>query len=78
MLQGTSPCVVLTGAAGLGKTTVLAAALSYLAKPGRQVLRLDDMEVGIEKVFNVLFASARQRPDSGPIGADIPSAAPSW
>ncbi len=62
-LLGTSPCVVLTGAAGLGKTTVLAAALSCLAKPERQVLRFDDEGGGIEEAFSVLFASDRQRPN---------------
>ena len=61
-LLGASPCVVLTGAAGLGKTTVLAAALSCLAEPELQVLRLDDKEGGIEAAFSVLFASSRQRP----------------
>ena len=60
-LLGTSPCIVLTGAAGFGKTTVLAAALSCLDEPERQVLRLDDGEGGIEKAFDVLFASASQR-----------------
>lgn len=58
----TSPCVMLTGAAGLGKTIVLAAALSCLAEPERQVLRLDDEEGGIERAFGVLFASAGQKP----------------
>ena len=61
-LLGMSPCVVLTGAAGLGKTTVLAAALSGIAEPERQVLRIDDAEGGIEEAFRVLFPSARQRP----------------
>ena len=61
-LLGGSPCVVLTGAAGLGKTTVLAAVLSRLAEPERQVLRLDGREGGIEDAFSVLFASPRQRP----------------
>lgn len=65
-LLGTSPCVVLTGAAGFGKTTVLAAALSCLDERERQVLRLDDGEGGIEKAFGVLFASARQRPHRRP------------
>ncbi len=62
----TSPCVVLTGAAGFGKTTVLAAALSCLAEPERQVLRLDDEDGGIEKAFGVLFASAGQKPHRRP------------
>ena len=57
-----SPGVGLTGGAGLGTTTVLAAALSGFVKPERQVLRLDDAEGGIEAAFRVLFPSARQRP----------------
>ena len=63
---GTSPCVVLTGAAGLGKTTVLAAALSCLDGSDGQVLRLDDEEGGIEEAFSVLFASTRQKPHRRP------------
>lgn len=51
-----SPCVMLTGAAGLGKTTVLAAALSCIAKPERQVLRLDNVGGGVEEAFRALFA----------------------
>ncbi len=57
-----SPGVVLTGAAGFGKTTVLAAALSGVVASERQVLRLDDAEGRIEEAFRVLFPSARQRP----------------
>lgn len=60
-LLGMSPCVVLTGAAGLGKTTVLAAALSCVAGPERQVIRLGDAEGGIEEAFRALFPSARQQ-----------------
>ena len=60
-LRGMSPCVVLTGAAGFGKTTVLAAALSGIAETERQVLRIDDAEGGIEEAFGVLFPPARQR-----------------
>ena len=60
-LLGTAPCVVLTGAAGLGKTTVLAAALSRIIGAERQVLRLDDAEGGAEEAFHVLFASTRHR-----------------
>jgi len=59
-LLGMSPCVMLTGAAGLGKTTVLAAALSCIAKPERQVLRLDDVGGGIEEAFRALFALDRR------------------
>ncbi len=61
-LLGMSPCVMLTGAAGLGKTTALAAALSCIAEPERQVLRLDDAEGGVEEAFRALFALDRQRP----------------
>lgn len=56
-LRGAPTCVVLTGAAGAGKTTVLAAALSRVAEPGRQVLRLDDAEGRMEEAFRMLFAS---------------------
>ena len=59
-LRGMSPRVVLTGPAGVGKTTVLAAALSGIVGPERQVLRLDKAEDGIEKAFHMLFPSARQ------------------
>ncbi len=61
-LLGMSPCVMLTGAAGLGKTTVLAAALSCIVEPDRQVFRLDDAEGGVEEAFHALFALDRQRP----------------
>lgn len=61
-LLGASTCIVLTGAADLGKTTVLAAALSCVAESGRQVLRLDNMQGGMEKAFHVLFPPARPRP----------------
>jgi len=60
-LLGMSPCIMLTGAAGLGKTTVLAAALSCVTEPERQVLRLDDSEGGVEAAFRALFALDRQR-----------------
>ena len=65
-LLGMPPCVVLTGAAGLGKTTVLAAALSCIAEPECQVLRLDDAEGGVEEVFRALFASPRHPPQRRP------------
>lgn len=61
-LLGTSTCIVLTGAAGLGKTTVLAAALSCIDEPGRQVLRLDAAQDGMEEAFRLLFTSARPWP----------------
>ena len=61
-LLGMSPCVMLTGAAGLGKTTILAAALSCIAEPERQVLRLDEAEDGVEKAFRALFTLDQQRP----------------
>ncbi len=60
-LLGTSPSVVLTGAAGVGKTTVLAAALSHLPASERRVLRLDNQEGGVEEAFQVLFGSDRHR-----------------
>ena len=59
-LLGTSRCVVLTGAAGVGKTTVLTAALSRVPPLERQVLRLDNREGGVEETFHALFASDRQ------------------
>ena len=62
-LLGMSPGVVLTGTAGTGKTTVLAAALSRVVQSERQVLRLGNAEGGFEEAFRVLFPSARQRPD---------------
>ena len=61
-LLSTSTCVVLTGAAGLGKTTILAAALSCIDQPGRQVVRLDDGQDGMEEAYRMLFTSARPRP----------------
>lgn len=60
-LRGASTCIMLTGAAGAGKTTVLAAALSCVVEPERQVLRLDEAEGGMEEAFRMLFAS-QQRP----------------
>ena len=63
---GVSPCVVLTGAAGVGKTTVLTATLSRAVQPERQVLWLDDAEGGLEEAFHMLFPSTRPRPDRRP------------
>lgn len=60
-LLGTSTCIVLTGAAGLGKTTILTAALSCIDQPERQVLWLDDGQDGMEKAFQTLFTSERPR-----------------
>lgn len=61
-LQSTSTCVVLTGAAGVGKTTILEAALACIDQPGRQVLRLDDGRDEMEEAFQMLFTSARPLP----------------
>lgn len=61
-LLGASTCIVLTGAAGVGKTIVLAAALSCVAESGRHVLRLNDAQEGMEEAFRVLFTPARPRP----------------
>ena len=69
---GVSPSVVLTEAAGLGKATVLLAALSCLAEPERQVLWPDEGD-GIERAFSVLFASARQRPMVAFCPSELPS-----
>lgn len=60
-LLGSAPCIMLTGAAGVGKTAVLAAALSCITEPERRVLWLDDPESGMEEAFGLLFPSARTR-----------------
>ncbi len=60
-----SALVVLTGAAGLGKTTILAAALAGVSNPWLQVIQLDGGECGMDESFEALFAVARheaQRP----------------
>lgn len=54
-------CIVLTGAAGLGKTTVLAAALARVSSPDLRVIQLDDAASGMEDTFQMLFAPVRQR-----------------
>lgn len=55
-----SALIVLTGAPGLGKTSVLAAALASVADPWLQVIQLDDTECGFEDSFKLLFTAARQ------------------
>jgi len=60
-LLSSAACVVLTGAAGLGKTTILAAALACIDDPGLHVLRLDGAEAGMDEAFRMLFP-ARPRP----------------
>ncbi len=54
-----SALIVLTGEAGFGKTTVLAAALSCISDPALQIIRLDDPECGVEDAFQTLFATAQ-------------------
>lgn len=69
---GTSSSVMLTGAAGLGKTTVLLAP-SRLAEPEQQALRLKK-EYGTERAS----ACCSRRFGNGLIGAAMPGADPSW
>ena len=54
-----SAIIVLTGAAGLGKTSVLTAALASIADPLLQVVQLDDAECGMDESFKALFTAAR-------------------
>lgn len=53
-----SALIVLTGAAGLGKTRVLAAALASIADPFLQVVRLGG-DHGMDQSFKVLFSAGR-------------------
>lgn len=53
-----SALIVLTGAAGLGKTSVLAAALASIADPLLQVVRLGG-DHGMDQSFKVLFSAGR-------------------
>ena len=50
--------IVLTGAAGLGKTRVLAAALASIADPLLQVVRVGG-DHGMDQSFKVLFSNGR-------------------
>jgi len=50
--------IVLTGAAGLGKTSVLTAALESVSDPLMQVIPLDDGECGMDQSFEALFNAA--------------------
>ncbi len=60
-LQDGAACIVLTAAAGLGKTTILTAALACMSDPHLHVLRLDNAASGMEDAFQMLFAPVRQR-----------------
>lgn len=60
-LSNGAACVVLTAAAGLGKTTVLTAALARLSSLSLQVIRLDDAVSGMEDAFQMLFTPVRQQ-----------------
>jgi len=51
--------IVLTGAAGLGKTSVLTAALESVSDPLMQVIQLDGDECGMDQSFEALFNAAR-------------------
>ena len=51
--------IVLTGAAGLGKTSVLTAAFESVSDPLMQVIQLDDDECGMDQSFEALFNAAR-------------------
>lgn len=53
-----SALIVLTGAAGLGKTSVLAAALASIADPLLQVVRLG-ADHGMDQSFKLLFSAGR-------------------
>ncbi len=54
-------CIVLTAAAGLGKTTILTTALAHVSDPNLQVIRLDDAGSGMDDAFQTLFAPVRRR-----------------
>ncbi len=59
--------VVLTGAAGVGKTSVLAAALAGVSDPWLQVVQLDGAECGLDESFKALFAGTHH--EAQPPGA---------
>ena len=61
-LRDGAACIVLTSAAGLGKTTVLTAALARVSDLTQQILRLDDAGSGLEDAFQMLFAPIQQWP----------------
>ncbi len=61
-LLKSSELIVLTGKARFGKTTVLAAALACIADSSLEVIRLDDLEGGMEDAFQTLFTTVQQAP----------------
>jgi len=59
-LVNSSAPIVLQGGAGLGKTTVLAAALASVSDPLVQIVRLDGADGGMDESFRTLFGKKRQ------------------
>jgi len=53
-----SALILLTGAAGLGKTSVLAAAIESISNPSMHVIQLDKDECGMDESFKLLFTAA--------------------
>ncbi len=58
-LLGPSALIVLTGAAALGKTSVLSAALASIAGPSLEIVQFDGVGSGMDQSFEALFAAAR-------------------
>ena len=56
---GPSALIVVTGAAALGKTSVLSAALASIAGPSLEIVQLDGVGSGMDRSFEALFAAAR-------------------
>ena len=58
-LLAPSALIVLTGDAGVGKTSVLTAALARISDPLLHTIAVNADESGFDQSFNVLFTSAR-------------------
>lgn len=58
LLNSSAP-IVLQGGAGVGKTTVLTAALSCISDPSVQVIRLDGTARGMDESYRRLFTKRR-------------------
>lgn len=71
LLNSSTP-ILLQGDAGLGKTTVLAAALLSVSDPSRQIIRLEGAGCGMDESFRTLFTKKRH----GPRGHDASEARP--
>jgi len=71
LLNSSTP-ILLQGDAGLGKTTVLAAALLSVSDPSRQIIRLEGAGCGMDEPFRTLFTKKRH----GPRGHDASEARP--